>query len=162
MLSVKSRESKSFAKTLSKTGGCILPPLLFSHQACAQSTQSITNPTSVLSIFLSLLVVVGIIFSLAWLMRRFNVTHAANGQMKVVASMMAGAKERIMVIQVGDEQHLIGVTAHNINHLSKLETPLAPAGNGQESNGADFRQKLVKAMAGAMNPAVKGEGNDKQ
>ncbi len=160
MLSVRSRESKSFAKTLSKTGGCFLLPLLFSLTVRAEGTQSFSNPVSVLSIFGSLLLVVGIIFSLAWLMRRFNVTHASSGQMKVVASMVAGARERIIVVQVGDEQHLIGVTAHNINHLSKLETPLETNG-GSESGGADFKQKLIKAMAGAMNPAVKGAGNDK-
>lgn len=79
--------------------------------------------------------------------------------MKVVASMIAGTKEKIMVIEVGDEQHLIGVTSHNISHLSKLETPLetkqSPSSGG---SGADqFRQKLIQAMAGKMNPAVKEE-----
>ncbi|WP_342670049.1 flagellar biosynthetic protein FliO [Alteromonas confluentis] len=105
--------------------------------------------------------VVGIIFSLAWLMRRFNVTHASSGQMKVVASMVAGTRERIIVIQVGEEQHLIGVTATNINHLSKLETPLE-TNNSNETGGADFKQKLIKAMAGTINPGVKGADNEKQ
>ena len=161
MLSVKSRESKSFAKTLSKTGGCFLLPLLFSFTTRAEGTQSFSNPVSVLSIFGSLLVVVGIIFSLAWLMRRFNVTHASSGQMKVVASMVAGTRERIIVIQVGEEQHLIGVTATNINHLSKLEIPLE-TNSTNETGGADFKQKLIKAMAGTINPAVKGADNEKQ
>jgi len=34
------------------------------------------------------------------LARRFTVTQAGNGQLKVVASMAAGAKEKIMVIDV--------------------------------------------------------------
>ena len=34
---------------------------------------------------------------------------------------MAGSKEKVMVIEVGDEQHLLGITAHNINHLATLE-----------------------------------------
>ena len=132
-------------------------PLLFSQFVGAQSTQSITNPTSVLSIFLSLLLVVGIIFALAYVMRRFNVTTMGGNQMKVVASMVAGAKEKIMVIQVGDEQHLIGVTSHNISHLSKLETPLeipSKGAMGSAQNGADFKQKLVAAMAGKMTPEL--------
>ena len=99
-------------------------PLFISHVANAQTTQSITNPTSVLSIFLSLLVVVGVIFALAYIMRRFNVTAMGSNHLKVVASMVAGTKEKIMVIQVGDEQHLIGVTSHNISHLSKLDKNL--------------------------------------
>ncbi|NMH59619.1 flagellar biosynthetic protein FliO [Alteromonas ponticola] len=131
-------------------------PLVFSSSAFAQSTQSITNPTSVLSIFLSLLLVVAIIFALAYVMRRFNVTHSSNGQLKVVASMMAGAKERIMVIEVGDEQHLVGITSQSISHLSKLENNIKrqqPA----ENPGALFKQKLVSAMAGKINPSLKEE-----
>ena len=133
-------------------------PLLFSQVAGAQSTQSITNPTSVLSIFLSLLLVVAIIFALAYIMRRFNVTAMGSGQMKVVASMVAGAKEKIMVIQVGDEQHLIGVTSHNISHLSKLEKNLDVPSKGMgatTAGGGDaFKQKLVAAMAGKLNPEI--------
>ncbi|MBU2977972.1 flagellar biosynthetic protein FliO [Alteromonas sp. C1M14] len=135
-------------------------PLLFSFTVQAQSTNSITNPTSVLSIFLSLLLVVAIIFSLAWLMRRFNVTHAGSGQMKVVASMVAGTRERIMVIQVGEEQHLVGVTAQNINHLAKLDTPLASQQEGQGQG--DFKQKLIKAMANTMNPGMKEGKQDEK
>lgn len=81
----------------------------------------------------------------AYLMRRFNVTASGSGQMKVVASMVAGTRERILVIEVGDEQHLIGVTSNNINHLAKLATPLtAPL----TPSGSQFKDKLTQALAG--------------
>ena len=84
-----------------------------------------------------------------------------SGQMKVVASMVAGTKEKIMVIQVGDEQHLVGVTSHNISHLSKLEKHLdTPVANGQQGSGDAFKQKLVAAMAGKLNPSIKEDKND--
>jgi flagellar protein FliO/FliZ len=68
--------------------------------------------------------------------------------MKVVASMMAGTKEKIMVIEVGDEQHLVGITAHNINHLATLKTPLVNNSKATALDGkAGFQQKLVQAMA---------------
>ncbi len=76
-------------------------PLLLTNRVSAQTTQSITNPTSVLSIFLSLLLVVGVIFALAYVMRRFNVTAMGSHQMKVAASMVVGAKEKVIVILVG-------------------------------------------------------------
>ena len=136
-------------------------PLLFSQIAVAKPTQSITDPTSLLSIFLSLLVVIGVIFALAYVMRRFNVTAMGGNQMKVAASMVVGTKEKIMVIQVGEEQHLIGVTSHNISHLSKLDKNLdIPVKGvnkiiGEQQNGADaFKQKLVAAMAGKLNPNI--------
>ena len=84
---------------------------------------------------------------LAFIMRRFNVTQTGSSQMKVVASMMAGTKERILVLQVGDEQHMVGITAHNINHLAKLETPLEqPAATPAEQ----FKDKFTQALAGKL------------
>jgi flagellar protein FliO/FliZ len=163
MLLVKSKELKSSVKILLKTGGYLFPPVLFSSQVSADSAASITNPTSVVSIFLSLLLVVAVIFALAYIMRRFNVTSGGSQQIKVVASLAAGTRERIMVIQVGEEQHLIGVTSQNINHLSTLAEPLAstePSSPGQ--GGSLFKQKLVQAMAGKINPTInKDTPNDK-
>ena len=92
-------------------------------------------------------------------MRRFNVTPGNSQHLKVVASLSAGARERVMVIQVGEEQHLIGVTAQNINHLSKLDTPIVTQQDNQ--GGAMFKQKLVQAMAQKMNPSLKESGDDK-
>jgi flagellar protein FliO/FliZ len=136
-------------------------PLFINHVASAQTTQSITNPTSVLSIFLSLLLVVGVIFALAYIMRRFNVTAMGSSHMKVVASMVAGTKEKIMVIQVGDEQHLIGVTSHNISHLSKLDKNLDVPVKGKTGSNQDaFKQKLVAAMAGKLNPQADTKQKD--
>jgi flagellar protein FliO/FliZ len=112
--------------------------------------QNVTNPTSIVSIFLSLLLVVGVVFMLAFLMRRFNVTQHGSGQLKVVTSMMAGTRERVMVIDVGGEQHLIGVTAHNINHLAKLSQPLADT---KLASGDNFKDKLAMFMAGKLNPS---------
>ncbi len=158
MLLVRSKELKNSGKYHFLSRGCKLLPLGFSSSAFAQSTQSITNPTSVLSIFLSLLLVVAIIFALAYIMRRFNVTHSSNGQLKVVASMMAGAKERIMVIEVGDEQHLVGITAQSITHLSKLENNIKSQ-QATDNPGALFKQKLASAMAGKLSPSLKGDNN---
>ncbi|MFB0911709.1 MAG: flagellar biosynthetic protein FliO, partial [Glaciecola sp.] len=119
MLLVKSKELKNSGRNLYKTKVCSRLVLLFfsvvNAEASASTPQTLQNPSSILSIFLSLLLVVAIIFALAFIARRFNVTQAGNGQLKVVASMAAGAKEKIMVVDVGGEQFLIGITAHNIN-----------------------------------------------
>lgn len=95
-------------------------------------------------------------------MRRFNVTQAGNGQMKMVASMMAGAKEKIIVLEVGEEQYLLGVTANQINHLATLDKPLQVNQKQSDSLNSSlqqggFQQKLATAMAQAINPNVKGK-----
>jgi flagellar protein FliO/FliZ len=163
MLLVKSRESKNLDRNLYKTGGYSLFVFLLSSvvnaEASASTPQTLQNPSSILSIFLSLLLVVAIIFALAYLARRFNVTQAGNGQLKVVASMSAGTKEKILVVDVGGEQFLLGVTAHNINQLGKLENPIeiASASKGEaQPNNLAFKDKLVKAMAETMVGAKKG------
>lgn len=172
MLLVKSRELKNSGRNLYKIGAYVLFLFLFcsvvSAEASASTPQTLQNPSSILSIFLSLLLVVAIIFALAYVARRFNVTQAGNGQLKVVASMSAGAKEKILVVDVGGEQFLLGVTAHNINQLGKLENPIekAAASTASATNGAvqpnnlAFKDKLVKAMADAMVGAKKGTSHD--
>lgn len=67
--------------------------------------------------------------------------HSSGGQIKSVASLVVGTRERIAVIQVGDEQHLIGVTSQNINHLAKLEQPLT-----QDQTQDNFKEKLASIM----------------
>lgn len=70
--------------------------------------------------------------------------------MRVVASLVAGTKEKVMVIEVGDEQHLLGVTSNTINHLAKLEKPLntsADVNPPLEKTTNSFQNKLVEAMA---------------
>jgi flagellar protein FliO/FliZ len=154
MLLVNWKELKSLDKQKSyKTwawmvlGSC----LCISFEA-SSAPQTISNPTSIVSIFLSLLLVIGVVFMLAFLMRRFNVTQSGTSNIKVVASMMAGAKERVIVIEVAGEQHLLGITAHNINHLVTLSNPIdnssAPPGNEK------FKDKLALLMAGKINPAM--------
>jgi flagellar protein FliO/FliZ len=66
--------------------------------------------------------------------------------------MMAGAKERVLVIEVAGEQHLLGITAHNINHLATLTSLIdnSPASPGNEN----FKDKLALFMAGKINPAT--------
>jgi flagellar protein FliO/FliZ len=154
MLLVNWKELRSLGKQKSyKTwawmvfGSCLCP----SFEA-SSAPQSLSNPTSIVSIFLSLLLVIGVVFILAFLMRRFNVTQSGTSNIKVVASMMAGAKERVLVIEVAGEQHLLGITAHNISHLATLTSLIdnSPASPGNEN----FKDKLALFMAGKINPAM--------
>jgi flagellar protein FliO/FliZ len=154
MLLVNWKESKSLDRQKAyKTWAWIaLGSCLCTSFEANSTPQTLTNPTSIVSIFLSLLLVIGVVFMLAFLMRRFNVTQSGTSNIKVVASMMAGAKERVLVIEVAGEQHLLGITAHNINHLATLSSPIdnSTASTGNEK----FKDKLALIMAGKINPAM--------
>lgn len=77
---------------------------------------------------LSSLLVIGVILVLGWLLRRLRGAAMLGGsrQLKVVSSLALGQRERLVVVQVGEEQWLLGVTAQQISGLGKLEHPLAP------------------------------------
>ncbi len=91
----------------------------------------------------SLLFVIAIIIGMAWLLKRMRVP--AFGQQKglsVVRQLPVGTKERLMIVQAGEEQFLIGVTAHSIQMLSKLETPLTQ----EELESVPFSNTLTQLL----------------
>jgi flagellar protein FliO/FliZ len=73
--------------------------------------------------------------------------------------MSAGTKERVLVIEVGDEQHLVGITSHNISHLAKLEVPL---NSDKPPTGENFKDKLALFMAAKMSPGEQPKQNINQ
>lgn len=77
---------------------------------------------------LSSLLVIGVILVLGWVLRRLRGAALLGGsrQLKILASLALGQRERVVVVQVGEEQWLLGVTAQQISGLGKLEQPLAP------------------------------------
>jgi flagellar protein FliO/FliZ len=77
-----------------------------------------------------LVVVLAVILVLAWILRRFPVTQVQGQQaIEILAVRSIGARERLMLVQVGDEQILLGVSATGMRHLHTLKTNLdiAPA-----------------------------------
>ncbi len=138
MLLVKSKESKNSVKSIAWL--CTAGLSLFSFPALSQSSGATVG--TIASIFLSLFLVVALVFALGFVMRRFNVTQSGSAQLKPVASMMLGNRERLMVVQVGEEQHLLGITAQNISHLSKLDTPLA----GEAEKGKELKNKFAAML----------------
>ncbi|GAA0815648.1 hypothetical protein GCM10009111_14250 [Colwellia asteriadis] len=77
------------------------------------------------SMILSLLMVLALIIVSAFVLKRFNLVQQGGSQLKVITSLSLGAKERVVVVQAGDKQLLLGVTAQQISLLDTLEEPLA-------------------------------------
>ncbi|TPH17175.1 flagellar biosynthetic protein FliO [Litorilituus lipolyticus] len=66
------------------------------------------------SMILSLLMVLALIVVSALLLKRFNFVQQNSGQLKVIASLPIGTKEKLVVVQVGEKQLLLGVTSSQI------------------------------------------------
>ena len=92
-----------------------------------------------------LLVVVGLIFAVAWFMRRMGGLQAGSGgALRVLSALPVGQRERIVLVQVGGEQVLIGVAPGSVRLLHTLERPVE-AEAPQEAGGG-FAERLARAM----------------
>ncbi len=81
---------------------------------------------------LSLALVLAAVFAAAWAMRKMrNVGRADAGVLKVLADVSVGAKERVVLVKVHEQQVLIGVAAGNVNVLHVL-----PAGTPTSTSTA--------------------------
>jgi len=80
---------------------------------------------SILKVSGGLLLVIAAIFGSAWFFRRFgHFSPVANESLKVIGGLTIGQKEKIVLLQVGDEQVLVGVAPGNIQKLHVLEKPI--------------------------------------
>lgn len=96
--------------------------------------------TTLATMGIGLLIVVGLIFACAWLVRRMNGLTGMNaGAMKVISVMALGARERIALIDVAGTQILVGITPTAIRTLHVFDEPVVAP--GQEVSG-DFARKL--------------------
>jgi len=91
----------------------------------------------------SLIFVVAFILFLAWLLKRMRLPALANQKgLSVVRQIVVGHKERIVIVQAGEEQFLVGVTAQSIQLISKLEKPLSQ----EEMATSPFSNQLTQLL----------------
>ncbi|MBA4287610.1 MAG: flagellar biosynthetic protein FliO [Pseudomonas sp.] len=99
----------------------------------------------VLQLLLGLLLVVGVIFLLAWLMRRVQQIVPRGGQViKILATQALGPRDRLVLVQVGGEQVLLGLTPGNITSLHVLKEPVHMP--DAEPASIEFAQRLMELL----------------
>jgi len=106
------------------------------HTAVAPITGSNVSPsTGLLQIFLALAAVIGLMLLIAWLFKRIGPMNSMNKvPMKIVGGLNIGNRERIMVVEVGDQWLVLGVTAQQINTLSSMPKQELPTTATEISN----------------------------
>lgn len=71
---------------------------------------------------IGLVIVLVMIFLLAWLARNYmGFNPSSNTSLKPLAGVLVGQKERVVLMQVGERQILIGVAPGQINLLHVIE-----------------------------------------
>ena len=105
--------------------------------AAASGQQSLpVAGASVSGVLLSLVLVLALIVGLAWVLRRLQAVRSGGPHaMQVVAQLPLGPRERVVLIQVGDRQALVGVAPAGVTSLQLLEVGVVPAATGSTTTG---------------------------
>ncbi|EXF93863.1 flagellar assembly protein FliO [Pseudomonas fluorescens HK44] len=95
---------------------------------------------------LGLLLVLGLIFFLAWLLRRVQQAGpAGKGQViELIGSRALGPRDRLVLVQVGNEQILLGLTPGTITPLHVLKEPVQVPSTEQAT--PEFAQRLMELL----------------
>lgn len=106
---------------------CLLSlPLPGFAEDASLTTASLTSSAYLVKLTLSLAAILMLIGGLAWSVRKLgggSFINRANDQLKLTAVVSVGARERVVLVQAGSEQILLGVTAGEIKKLHVLSTP---------------------------------------
>ena len=104
--------------------------------------------SSLLQLTLGMLVVLGLIIGIAWLLKRtgrFQV--AAGGGLRILGGLSMGTRERVVLLQVGETQLLLGVAPGSVKTLHILDKPLEQT-HPSAAKGAGFTGQLSSLLAG--------------
>jgi len=105
----------------------------------------IGSGSHLLNVTLGLVGIVGLIFVLSAFVKRFGSgTFSTNSQLKILSSMPLGTRERIVLIDAGGQQLLLGITPTSINTLHVFADPIVMDNKAEVQS--DFSQKLMAIL----------------
>jgi flagellar protein FliO/FliZ len=117
---------------------------LMTIPAVAQEAVPAVSPSSLftgdylLQVIGSFVVVILLLIGVLVLLRRFNgVSSQMSGNMRVISSVGVGQRERVVLLQVGVEQILVGVGPGNVRKIHAFDQPVVEASVSTTPNFSD-------------------------
>ena len=137
----------------------------------APARAQVTMPTTtgpgaggLLQTIFALLLVLGLLAALAWFMKRYGPkAMGSSANLRVVGALNIGGRERIMVVEVGDQWIVVGAAPGRVNALHTMprqegEAAIAPAAGGAPA--ASFSDWLKKTIDNrGIRPGIKRNAN---
>jgi flagellar protein FliO/FliZ len=82
---------------------------------------------------LALALVLALILGMAWLLKRWRLPGVTSAvPMRTLGALHLGAHERVVIVEIGQQWHVLGVTAQSINAIGQLDKQDFPeADNGK-------------------------------
>ncbi len=128
-------------------------PACFAVSAADVPKQTVRTVSSgdMLHWSMGLAIVLAIFFLCAWGVRKLSgITAGGTEKMRVIGGLSLGMREKIILLQVGKKQLILGVTPGRIDTLHVLEGDDCLGRDEPPPIGMDsgFAQKLILAMKG--------------
>lgn len=127
---------------------------------CSGAACAIGNPTphapvdalswsSIFSVLFGLAIVIAMLLGAAWLLRRLQRVQggAAGGAIRIVDQLPLGMKDRLLLVRIGDQQVLIGVSTGQMRalHAWRSEVVSADASPSAQADGEVAQQQAIVA-----------------
>src|SRR3569832_1149161 len=94
-------------------------PALFAQTEVAKTRVDPMSAEYVVKTAVGMLVVIGIIVALAWLVRRKGKMNGLmSGEVKIISTHTHDTHKKNVLVQVGEEQFLLGATPQQINRIA--------------------------------------------
>ncbi|MCH8504007.1 MAG: flagellar biosynthetic protein FliO [Ectothiorhodospiraceae bacterium] len=155
--------ASSVARSVSRRLSVLLLALAANFLAAApllaeETTRPGVDTTALLRVTIGLAVVLAVIVALGWLIKRLQgFSQPGTSQLRVLGGVSVGTKERVVLLQVGQQQLLLGVAPGRVQTLHVLDKPLEDAGNrpgvgvpgaGQQSGFQNRLRELMQRQQG--------------
>ncbi len=116
------------------------------HALPAKAMNEPLGAGNLLQLSLGLLVVLAAIVGSAWLLRRYGrLQSGVDGALRIIGGLSMGPRERVVLVQVGKQQLLLGVAPGRIQTLHVLAEPVSE-GSARPPQGG-FAERLAGALA---------------
>lgn len=122
-----------------------LPMSAFAEQQ-AKISSDFSGSAYMMQLTVGLIIVLLGVVALAWIMKRMSgIQRSASGNIRVLEGLAIGPRERIVLIQAGDEQLLVGIAPGNIQKLHVMEQPVEVSSTA-DSASTPFAMRLAEAL----------------
>lgn len=120
---------------------------------------STSSAMSILQVFLSLSVVLGLLIAVAYALKRFGPQPMKGGaNVRIVGGLSLGGRERVLVLEIGEQWLVVGAAPGRVNALATLPKPndLRPSHENaaepdlaNEKNFATWLKQIMEKRNGA-------------
>ena len=118
---------------------------VFAAESSFDGQRAVLDTSNLLQMILALGVVVILIIGLSYAVRKFNMfSVGSSAHIRIVSGLALSNKDRLLLVQVGEEQLLISTSPGRVQKIHEMQAPidLAETVEGKASSGQNFSSLL--------------------